>query len=241
MKSRRTISSTLIVLGILISVFNVSAVEPPTEKGDYVYHFFLFYDAGQLFGNRDKDVKYEIASGSFIEEDIKPPNDYRVDVINFKDQVVKTIKFDPQKGDSSFIFGTVTITAPYAADGNRVSFYNPAGIHLLTIFVSESAFCDDSGSCDASRGEDSDNCPLDCKKSTQKTSIDLPPDTPLPNDDIIRTVVKYLIFAGVLLIASWIGLKWWRERNKLSPSDKPNFFADGNNQNSSGDKQNIKK
>lgn len=234
---------SIIVWGILLftSYFlhPVFAIEPPTEKGDYVYNFFLFYDTGQLFGNRDKEIKYEVVSGIFIEEDIKPPNDYRVDVINFKNQVVKTVKFDPQKGDPSFMSGAITVIVPYVANGNRVNFYNPANIHLLTIFVSESSFCDDNGSCDASKGEDSDNCPLDCRKSVKRTPIGLPPEMPETDDDTIKTILMYLVFAGAICAASWFSWKWWRGRNKISPSDKPNFFADGNNQNSSGDKQNI--
>ena len=71
--------------------FSAFAVMPPTEKGDYTYRFFLYYDKGQLLGDRDYEIKYEVVPGKFTPE-VVSDGAYKGEIRNFKGDIVKTFQ-----------------------------------------------------------------------------------------------------------------------------------------------------
>ena len=232
-KSSHFISAILIFIFIFY-ILPTRAVEPPVDKsGSYTYKFLLYYDNGQLFGDRNYEVKYEIASKRYEPETVTlEQSAYRVDITNFKDEVVKTFKFDPQKGDTTFVAGKIVVEGPYVADGSKASFYSPSNQHLLTIFVSDGSFCNDDGSCDASKGEDSQTCPIDCKKTIPKkvAKVVTPLNSQNPVEDPTMTIILYSIVILGLGSGAWFGWRWWQERSKMIlSSGTTNYFDNEKN------------
>ncbi len=157
--------------------FQVLAVQANTIQTtenlatDSSYLFHLYYDNGQLFADRDVQFKYDIISETFVPETINTGFPYKGEVVNLKGEVVKTFQFDPRHGDPKFLKGKISVKAPYIPDGQKVNFYNAQGNQLLSIFVSESSFCNDDGVCNADVGEDAKTCPSDCKTATPVPTV----------------------------------------------------------------------
>src|SRR3989338_2328161 len=93
------------------------------------------------------------------------------EMLNLKGEVAKMFQFDPRQGNPKFLKGTLSVKAPYVPDGQKAVFYNNQGDALLTIFVSESSFCNDDGVCNPDVGEDTKTCPSDCKTATPVPTI----------------------------------------------------------------------
>ncbi len=219
---------SVILLFLFLYSGSVFAVQPPEDKtGSYVYHFFVYYDHGQLFGDKDYDVKYEVAPGEFVSETITTPNIYKVEIINFNNKVVKTFQFDPQNGNPNFLTGKVVIQGPYVADGLRAIFYSPDGQNVLSIFVSNSSFCNDDLSCDAARGENTATCPIDCKVSG-KPVLSAGSDQSPSGSHFFDYM--FIITVAAFCAAGWIAWKWLEKKREQSQikSEPPNFF--NNNQ-----------
>ena len=213
-------------------VFNsvALAVEPPKVKGDYVYKFMHYYDKGQLFGDRDYEIKYEISPKAFASDSIvNEQTAFRGEITNFKDQVIKTFKFDPQKGDGNFTAGKIVVEGPYVADGMRASFYSPSNQHLLSISIDDSSFCNDDLSCDASKGEDNTTCPLDCKKTVKRRPVDVKVDKPAQEEPAIGSFILYVVFVISAASGGWFGWKWWQDRNKMVSTSGPSNYFDNQN------------
>src|SRR3989344_8690633 len=158
------ISVILIVLSFLLAGFVFA--EGDRSPLDSSYLLFLYYDNGQLFANRDFEFKYDVIPETFVPETLNTQFPYKGEVVNLKGEVAETFQFDPKQGNPSFLKGTLSVRAPYLPDGQKVVFYNNQGDASLTIFVSDSSFCNDDGVCNADVGEDSKTCPNDCKNVT---------------------------------------------------------------------------
>jgi len=191
---------------------------PGTDTDSLSYVFYLYYNNGQLFGDRDYAVKYDVVSEKFVPE-VVGATSYKGEIVNSKFEVVKIFQFDPQKGDFNFNMGKVSIRGSYAPDGSRANFYDPSGRPILSISVSASAICDGDGFCNAQIGEDSKTCPADCQAVI---NFPVPSNTQLPvvdegfnlfGFDLIQIVTYAIGGLGVGFIA-WLGWKWWKKRKE---------------------------
>ena len=125
----------LVVIALFLSLSSVSAQTKPAPGSDIdslSYVFYLYYSNGELFGDRDYAVKYDVVPEKFVEETVGPAP-FRGEIINNKSEVVKTFQFDPQKGDLNFKTGKVAIKGPYAPDGFRANFFDSANKPILAI------------------------------------------------------------------------------------------------------------
>lgn len=190
-----------------ISSFAISS----SEEDRYVYLFHLFYDNGQLFADRDFEIKYDIVAEEFVPEVLTTQFPFRGEIINFNNQSVSQFQFDPRQGNPGFNKGKISIKAPYAPDGQKAVFYNNQGSQLLTIFIGESSFCNDDGVCNADRGENENTCPLDCRKATPVPTV--PVETPGSGQGGIWKSLIYVLIGGGIL-GGWYGWKWYKRRQE---------------------------
>ncbi len=192
-------------------LFLVSISVLADEPGDnnFVYIFHLYYDNGQLVADRDFEFTYDVVPEEFVPETVNTQFPFKGEIINLNNQVAETFQFDPRRGDPKFLKGKISVKAPYAPDGEKAVFYNYQGDALLTVFVSESSFCNDDGVCNVDNGEDENTCPTDCKGVTP-----LPPTTDNMGSGqggMLMNLIYVLIIAGAGL-GGWYGWKWWKSR-----------------------------
>ena len=196
---------------LLLPIFTFADTAEPQ---DFTYLFHLYYDNGQLFADRDVQFKYDVIPETFVPETLNTQFSYKGEVVNLKGEVAETFQFDPRQGNPNFLKGTLSVKAPYVPDGQKVNFYNAQGSQLLSIFVSESSFCNDDGVCNSDVGEDTKTCPSDCKQV-----LPVPvesPEVPVGGQgSMLMTVIYVLIIAGVGL-GGWYGWKWWQNKKKQS-------------------------
>lgn len=193
----------------IILVLPLLVLAQPADQ-EFVYLFHLYYDNGQLVADRDFEFKYDVVPESFVPETVNTQFPYKGEIINLNGQVAGTFVFDPRRGDPSFLKGKLSVKAPYAPDGQKAVFYNNQGDALLTIFVSESSFCNDDGVCNTDNGEDENTCPADCKGVTPVPVAS--PDTGGGGQGgMLMNLVYVLIILGAGL-GGWYGWKWWKSR-----------------------------
>lgn len=168
---------SLLIAGALTSsvLYSKAEVIPETEERfPFVYLFYLYYDNGQLFPDRDFEFKYDLLAKPFQQEVLNTQTPYRGEVIDVLGRAKTTFEFDPQNGDPSLTTGKISVEAPKFADASEVRFYNDKGELLLTVDVSGSSFCDDNGVCEEEVGENAVNCPYDCKVITPSVPTSFP-------------------------------------------------------------------
>ena len=196
----------IIMKYVFVFLCLISALMIPQVSADTVapgesfvyYNFYLYYDHGQLFADRDYPLKYDIIDDKFVEERITTAKPYSFKVLSIKDVILAEHAFDPQQGNPKFLKGKVLVKGPYFADAARVDFYDDTGGSALTIDVSASSFCNDDGACNKDVGEDSFNCPADCKADPTAT----PP--PIEGGGLSRGVLTAL-GGSVVAIVIWLG------------------------------------
>lgn len=180
---------------------------------DFSYLFHLYYDNGQLSADRDFQFKYDIVGAAYTQPALTTQFPYRGEILNAAGEVAGHFVFDPKQGDVKFTKGKVSVKAPYVADGEKAIFYDSQNNPVLTIFVSDSSFCNDDGICNADKGEDSLSCPKDCKQT-----LPAPPSvSPLPTasagtSSILLGVIYSIV--GLVLIVFVI----WLLRRKKGPT-----------------------
>jgi hypothetical protein len=213
----------VVCLSILFSIFyflfsgHTSADE---QKGnDFIYLFHLYYDNDQLFADRDFEFNYDVIPEEFVPEAYNTGFPFKGEIVNFKNEVSAEFLFDPRRGNPNFLKGKISVKAPYVADGQKTVFYDSQGRTLLTVFVSESSFCNDDGVCNFDRGEYEDTCPNDC------TGVTPPP--PLDGEDgggqgsMLMTVIYVLIIVGGAF-GGWYGWKLYRTKKETPQDQLPN-------------------
>lgn len=199
--------SITIFFGIILVGGLVFADAPQPEGFSYVFH--LYYDSGQLFANRDLKYKYDVLPETFIPETFSTQFPYKGEIVNLKGEVANTFQFDPRRSNPQFLKGTLSVKAPYVPDGQKAVFYNSQGQSLLSIFVSDSSFCNDDGVCNSDVGEDRKTCPNDCK-----AVILTPPVEPhIGQSDVIKILIYLIIGLGVVA-GGWFGWKWWKHKKE---------------------------
>ena len=180
------------------------------------YWFFLYYDNGQLVADRDFEFTYDVVPETFVPEAFNTQFPYKGEIINLNNQVAETFQFDPRRGDPKFLKGKISVKAPYVSDGQKAVFYDAQGNPLLTIFVSESSFCNDDGVCNTNNGEDEKTCPADCKGVAPLPTVTEGPAGGLGG--MLMTVIYVLIIAGAAA-GGWFGWKWYKGRQAPPPTN----------------------
>lgn len=218
------------IVGVLFLSFSVaSALTKPSSDADpnsLSYVFYLYYDNGQLFADRDYEIKYDVVSEVFSPESPLAEVAYRGAVLNFKGETVKTFLFDPKGGKSGFTAGKIMVKGPYVGDGLRTQFYDNQGKQSVTVFVSASALCNDDNLCDAAGGESEKNCSNDCKKprATPTPVVSIQPTSGFFTDFDLNTILIYVVGGVGVVVIAWFGWKWWKKRkeeNFMPPPPPP--------------------
>lgn len=205
------------VVGVsVVTLSSVSAVTKPVPGADVdnlSYVFYLYYDKGQLFADRDYDTKFDLVSEPYVQESIDEVLAYRGDVVNFKSETVKTFKFDPKKGDLSFSAGKVMIKGPYVPNALSVKFSDNQNRSLVTVFVSLASICNDDGFCDSVAGEDEKTCVNDCKKPrSTPVATPPPPSSGFLDSFDLNTILIYIVGGAGVAVVAWLGWKWWKKK-----------------------------
>jgi len=219
---------TILIILISLGSSVIAAERIDFENPSYLFH--LYYDNGQLVADRDFEFSYDVIPETFVPETFNTQFPYKGEVVNLKNEIAETFQFDPRQGNPKFLKGTLSVKAPYVPDGQKVNFYDGQGIQLLSIFVSESSFCNDDGSCNPEVGEDSKTCPNDCKAPTPVPTI----ITTSPGGDgggMLKVLIYLIIGIGVFAVG-WFGWKWWKRRQEPPMMQSPTSpLPPNNNQN----------
>lgn len=212
--SKICLAAYLIAMGILIPLISRAQL---LDSNANSYIFYLYYDNGQLFADRDYEIKYDVSMDNFVPETITVQFPFRGEVINLLNKVASTFQFDPKRGNIKFVKGKITVKAPYAADGQKVNFYDSQGKQLVSIFVSQSSFCNDDGVCNSDTGEDNTACPNDCKVlQTPPPAASVPPVSSAGGPPGLATVLIYSLIGGGLAFGGWYGWRWWQSKKSAS-------------------------
>ncbi|KKT81572.1 MAG: hypothetical protein A3B99_03415 [Candidatus Yanofskybacteria bacterium RIFCSPHIGHO2_02_FULL_44_12b] len=219
----------LIVLFFLLT--GISYAAQPSPNADFEslsYAARLYFDNGKLFADRDYEVKYEIVESKFVQEVVTTPFPYRFEVIGFNNKVISSFQFDPRKGNPTFNSGKITVYAPYAPDGFKIDFLDNASRQILSLFVSDSSFCDDDNICEESKGENEKTCSNDCRAGrTPVPTVNVS----LPRDEGgfgITALITYIVAGLAALGVAWFGWRWWKGRGArglLSPEPLPSSIV----------------
>ena len=190
----------------LFFVFAVNAEEGDRNPFASSYIFYLYYDNGQLVADRDFEFTYDVVPEEFVPETFNTPFPYKGEIVNLKGEVAKTFQFDPRQGNPKFLKGKISVKAPYVSDGEKAVFYNNQGDALLTVFVSDSSFCNDDGVCNTDNGEDMLSCPLDCKTVTPVPTVSNVPTITDGKAGLVWGLI-YIIAGAGLAGGLWYFLK----------------------------------
>jgi hypothetical protein len=215
-----TISVTVISF-FLIALMSSAVTKPPAdaELSSYSYVFYLYYDSGQLLGDRDYDVKFDVINEPFVQPSAIS-GAYRVQIFDAKSEVVGSVDFDIRNGNPNMTRGKVQVKAPYVASGVKANFYDSEGRQLMTIFVSTVSLCNDDGFCSSTTGETEKTCPSDCKKaSTTPVVSALPPPVSGELDYIMLSI--YGIAGIAVVVGAWFGWRWWKKRKEENFTPPP--------------------
>jgi hypothetical protein len=214
----------LILLSLFVGTFVFA--EAPTGTGDYIYTFHLFYDNGQILPDRDFNIKYDVTKGTYVPETESALTNFKYEIVNFKGETVKTIKFDPRQGNAKLTSGKVSIKGPYVPDASVVIFYDLTDNPTMRIFVQDSAICNDDSVCDGNRGEKFETCPNDCKQVKRQIS-----EVPISHDLLeasggVRRVI-YFGIGGLFVIAAGVfaWAKWFRKKVIAPEVIPPGYFG----------------
>lgn len=205
----------LISITILLAIVYFPVFADEAGQNDFVYLFHLYYDNGRLSADRDFEFKYDVIPESYVPEIFTTQFPFKGEVVNFKNEIAAQFLFDPKRNKPDFFKGKILVKAPYIADGQKVIFYDSQNKPLLTVFVSESSFCDDDGICNSDRGEDTRTCPNDCRETTPSPTV--PGGAINGQGGMMKIIIYGLIVLGALT-GGWFGWKWWRRKKKFDPN-----------------------
>lgn len=202
----------VLLLGLIMPVF--SSADDDFNPSSYL--FFLYYDRGQLFTNRDFATSYDVTTKEYKEKEAGE-NVFRGEIFSHKNNLLATFQFDPKNGQTNFQKGAITVPAPYFYNAKDVYFYNNLGDRVLVISVAVQSFCNENGVCDGS--ENTEICPVDCA-----TFIPSPSASKLSDQDTLVNwgawSLGYWIGGLVLVVtvAIWLALRKLRKKkNDLPP------------------------
>lgn len=224
----KLINKNSILVLILMMFLGFGSLTVNAFVGDYnagSYIFYLYYDNGQLFADRDYEIKYDVIPEAFVQETITAQFPFRGEVVNLLNKVASTFQFDPKRGNIKFVKGKITVKAPYVADGQKVNFYDSQGRQLVSIFVSQSSFCNDDNVCNSDVGEDNNSCPNDCKSLQTPGPTVSTPVTPTSSGPSIVMVLIYSIIGGGAVFGGYFLYNWFKNKKSagmiIPPSQLP--------------------
>src|SRR3989344_4214622 len=189
------------------------------------YLFHLYYDNDQLFADRDFEFKYDVIPEEFVPETYNTQFPFKGEIINFKNEVAAEFLFDPgsygnNPGEKRLLVkGKISVKAPYVPDGQKAVFYDSQGRTLLTVFVSESSFCNDDGVCNSERGEDNKTCSNDCKALPTVDSQQPTTEGKGLSGTVWALTILALAFVGV---GGWYAWRRWRKVKYIEESQFTN-------------------
>lgn len=214
-----------LVISIALSFSIAHALNRPTPDANISslsYVFYLYYDNGQLFADRDYDIKYDVLNEKFSAPASSSTN-YRGSIITFKSVVAQTFEFDPKQGNTDFKTGKIQVKAPYVPDAQQATFYDAQGKPILNVFVNAASVCNDDGICTSAEGENVTNCISDCKQA--RASLTPAPIPVLDEGYDMNTLIVYSIGGIVVAFGSWFGWRWLKKKRGESflppPSSNP--------------------
>jgi hypothetical protein len=199
----------LIILATVPLFFAHGAIKPSTDANldAYSYVFYLYYDNGQLFGDRDYQIKYDVLNETYSETS----GAFKLEIMNSKSEVLKTATFDPSAGISGS--SKIKVKAPYVANGTKVNFYDSQSRPIMTISVALTALCNDDGFCNSAGGENEKICSSDCQaqRTTPLTSVE-----PVPLDESLDLTMILIYAVGGLGVAvvGWLFWKWRKKKKE---------------------------
>jgi len=213
---KKIIKITLVISFVFSLVVSAQALTKPSgdvNPDDLSYVFYLYNDKGQLFADRDYEIKFDILSEKYVP--VSPgPGFYKGEVITHKSETAQTFYFDPKSGDTNFAAGKIQVKGPYVSDGRQVTFYNADGVSMVNVFVMQGSICNDDGICTEAEGENNNTCPNDCKRA-RVTPTELPPVT-LDEGYDLTTLLTYSVGGVAVLVLVWFGWRWWRKKREES-------------------------
>lgn len=185
-------------------------VHAQASPDNYSYLFHLYYDSGKLYVDRDVKFKYDVIPEQFVPDNSVSAT-YTGKIIGVKDNFLATFKF----AKPNFEKGTLVVKGPYFADAKSAEFYDDKNQKLVTIDVSGSSFCNDDSICNADVGEDSNNCPSDCKQVSLPTETPSPSISPLPAATDSTSKIGLILYALGIVVLILVGFYMWTKfRNK---------------------------
>lgn len=225
LKMYKNFYKLFVIVSLVLSSSAAHALNRPTAESDVSslsYVFYLYYDNGQLFADRDHDIKYDVLNEKFIAPTSSPAN-YKGAIITFKSVTAQTFEFDPRQGNSNFKTGKIEVRAPYVPDAQQATFYDTQGKPILNVFVNAASVCNDDGICTAAEGESIANCTNDCKQARTSPITQLVPVLDEGYD--LNTILIYAIGGLVVAFGVWFGWRWLKKKREESflptPSSNP--------------------
>ena len=215
MKTYKLFCLSVITL-LLFSSTAFGATKPSSEAdmSSLSYVFYLYFDAGQLVGDRDYQVKYDVISEKFAPAE-PVQNSYKVQIFNSRGEAVQSVDFDPKGGNATFVQGKVQVKAPYVPNGVRASFFDNQDRQLMTIYISSVALCNDDGFCSSNDGENSKTCPGDCQQARASQTPIVTPD--LTGEGLDMTTILIYVFSGLAVaVGAWFIWKWLKKKREES-------------------------
>lgn len=211
----------VILAGYFSFAYALTKPGPDADIDNLSYVFYLFYDNGQLFADRDYEIKYDVITETYVSPSPVPGN-YRGEIITFKSTVAQTFVFDPKQSNPTFATGKIQVKAPYVPDAQQVKFFNNQGDPILNIFVNAASLCNDDGICTSAEGENVKTCINDCRQA-RVTPVATPPPV-LDEGYDLNTILIYVVGGLGVMLGAWFGWKWWKKKRGesfLPPSPPP--------------------
>jgi len=205
---------SILFAALSVTSFALTKPEPGVNTNSLSYFFYLYYDNGQLFADRDIIPNYDIINETFIPESLSDPNLYKLELVNFKFEIVKEILFDPKRGNAEFKQGKITVKAPYLPDGLKANFYDHQNNQLVSIFINTGSICNDDDFCNNSAGENETTCPNDCKRTRTPAPFSANEVAAFDEGLDIMTLITYSVGGLIVLAGAWFGWKWWKKRKE---------------------------
>ena len=181
------------IVPILMIMLAFSVVHA-MEDSDFIYVVHLYQSGNVLAVDNNFQYPYDLVADSFVQE--STTGGYRGEVLDEKNIVLASFEFNVN--DGSF-----AVKAPYFAYAKEIRFYNENSF-LFSVSVSDSSFCNADRVCDSDVGENSQNCPSDCRVSS-------------PFDSIF----SYIVVGALALVLLFVFVKWHRRIRKIGSAPMP--------------------
>jgi len=183
------------------------------DSGVYSYLFHLYYDNGKLTVDKDFNSPFDLIAQDYQSLSISGA----VSGFSFSGELFSV------KGNKIADFGISTVLipfggkgkissyAPYLSNAKKAIFYDFSGTQILEIDVAPGgAVCNEDEICNADTGEDSQNCPADCKIALTPT----PTEISKPAPSLLGRIFSLTNLIGLAIVAALVWLFLWLKNKK---------------------------